>query len=113
MQIALKWLRFPRVLGTARATTDDSDRQDVVVSVGKDSSDSIPFTPASLVWKDVSYSVTVGKDSRQKMLLHSVSGLCEPGSLVALMGATGGTIACFACELSVCNINDEWKHDVS
>ena len=79
------------MLGTARASTDDSDRADIVVSVGKESSDSIPFTPASLVWKDICYSVTVGEDKRQKMLLHSVSGLCEPGSLVALMGATGGT----------------------
>lgn len=48
----------------------------------------LPFEPATLVFKDVTYSVpdpkTKGKT--QIPLLRGISGVCRPGSLTALMG---------------------------
>ena len=50
---------------------------------------SLPFTPATLSWKDLSYSVSVGKEKTQRVLLNCVSGFARPGTLTALMGASG------------------------
>ena len=49
------------------------------------------FGSMSVEWKDVSYSVMVGKGalSKRKQILHSLSGRADPGHLVAIMGPTG------------------------
>lgn len=49
----------------------------------------LPFTPATLSWKDLSYSVSVGKKKTTRVLLNSVSGFARPGTLTALMGSSG------------------------
>ena len=59
----------------------------------------LPFTPATLAWKDIKYTVYIGKEKTPKVLLNHISGYAEPGKLTALMGASGagsveGTHAC-------------------
>jgi ABC-type multidrug transport system fused ATPase/permease subunit len=49
----------------------------------------LPFSPATLAWKDLTYTVYVGKDKTPKVLLKGISGFAEPGKLTALMGASG------------------------
>lgn len=41
-----------------------------------------------LTWTNIEYSVG-GKGKRQKMILKSISGECNPGELVAIMGPSG------------------------
>ena len=64
---------------------------DTVVAVSLDEA-ALPFRRSSLVWRNITYSVTVpdGKATVEKVLLSSVSGAAVPGKIVALMGATGG-----------------------
>jgi ABC-type multidrug transport system ATPase subunit len=50
---------------------------------------SMPFTPATLSWKDLKYTVYVGKEKTPKVLLNKISGYAEPGKLTALMGSSG------------------------
>ena len=108
-QAALRYLRFGVTLGTRRlsAITDGrgDDEGDIVQtesSVGvtmvhvkgpASATEGLPFTPASLAWRDIGYSVpvTVDKKKTDKVLLAGVSGAAPPGKMVALMGATGGT----------------------
>jgi ABC-type multidrug transport system ATPase subunit len=45
------------------------------------------FTPVTLAFRDVWYSIKIG--SHDVDLLQSVSGYFEPGSVTALMGTTG------------------------
>eukprot|EP00742_Colponemidia_sp_Colp-10_P003656 GILJ01003891.1.p1 GENE.GILJ01003891.1~~GILJ01003891.1.p1 ORF type:complete len:1450 (-),score=269.52 GILJ01003891.1:263-4612(-) len=55
----------------------------------------LPFTPVTLAWKDISYTVFVqgtGKNKKTvtpKQLLHNVNGFAKPGTLTALMGSSG------------------------
>jgi hypothetical protein len=49
----------------------------------------LPFTPATLAWKDLNYTVYVGKEKTPKVLLNRISGYAEPGKLTALMGSSG------------------------
>jgi hypothetical protein len=49
----------------------------------------LPFTPATLAWKDLKYTVYVGKEKTPKVLLNRISGYAEPGKLTALMGSSG------------------------
>jgi hypothetical protein len=83
------------------------------------SSKSLPFEPATLSWKDLKYTVYVGKDKTPKVLLNHISGYAEPGKLTALMGSSGAGQStttqttwqlqsldavfcyCFACMLSI------------
>jgi hypothetical protein len=49
---------------------------------------SLPFTPVTLAWEDLNYSVTL-PDGSERVLLHSVSGFGVPKEMTALMGASG------------------------
>jgi ABC-type multidrug transport system ATPase subunit len=50
----------------------------------------LPFTPATLSFSGLSYTVTLPDKARtQKQLLRGVSGIARPGTLTALMGASG------------------------
>ena len=49
----------------------------------------LPFQPATLAWKDLKYTVFLGKEKTPKVLLNNISGYAEPGKLIALMGASG------------------------
>jgi ABC-type multidrug transport system fused ATPase/permease subunit len=48
----------------------------------------IPFTPVTLAFRDVRYSVTTTK-GEERPLLRGVSGYARPYTLTALMGASG------------------------
>jgi len=50
---------------------------------------SMPFTPATLSWRDLKYTVFVGKEKTPRVLLNHISGYAEPGKLIALMGSSG------------------------
>lgn len=54
--------------------------------------EALPFKPSGFVWQNIKYTVKIGKgrEAKEKVLLNDVSGLCKPGQLLALMGATGG-----------------------
>ena len=51
----------------------------------------LPFTSATLVFRNISFSVMVNEDGQRvpKTLLRGISGYAKPGTLTALMGATG------------------------
>ena len=49
----------------------------------------LPFSPMTVVWRRLGYSVTLPDTKEQKTLLHSVTGIAQPGRMVALMGASG------------------------
>ena len=48
----------------------------------------LPFTPVTLSFSNISYSVTL-PSGKEKMLLQGITGAARPGSLTALMGASG------------------------
>jgi ABC-type multidrug transport system ATPase subunit/ABC-type multidrug transport system permease subunit len=80
-------------IGTARDNDDDSAEDSantvaVAVDAGDAASRALPFAPMTVVWRDLSYSVTM-RDGSQKQLLRGISGLALPGRSVALMGASG------------------------
>lgn len=45
--------------------------------------------PATLVFRNMTYTVPVGK-GKEKTLLNGITGYALPGTLTALMGASGG-----------------------
>jgi ABC-type branched-subunit amino acid transport system ATPase component len=51
----------------------------------------LPFTPMTVTWRDVKYTVQLNKNlgGGEKTLLQGVSGIAQPGRLIALMGASG------------------------
>lgn len=63
---------------------------------------SMPFTPATLSWKELKYTVYIGKEKTPRVLLNNISGYAEPGKLTALMGSSGAvrqhtqTVRCVA-----------------
>ena len=55
-------------------------------------SNTLPFTPVSLLFRDIKYIVPV--DGGERTLLNGVSGYCLPGTLTALMGSSGQCLGC-------------------
>ena len=49
----------------------------------------LPFEPASVAFRDVSYTVQLPQGRGERVLLHGVSGCALPGRMLALMGASG------------------------
>ena len=50
----------------------------------------LPFTPATLAWSSLNYSIPLPDGSGgQRVLLSNVSGFSLPGTMTALMGASG------------------------
>lgn len=58
---------------------------------GSSASSVLPFSPITLVWKDVTYVVPLPSSlgGGHKQLLQGVSGCALPGRMMALMGASG------------------------
>jgi len=79
------------------AASSDEAKQQAAGSADKDASrvaaslSVLPFTPTTLSWTNICYSVTVGagKTQKEKPLLKNIYGFAKPGSLTALMGASG------------------------
>ena len=71
---------------------DDENIQSVnerLIKIPRTSSSSSSTKPVEFNWSNVSYTVPIDNGKSTKQLLHSVSGCCKPGKIVALMGATG------------------------
>lgn len=49
----------------------------------------LPFEPASVAFRDMSYTVKLPRGGGDRVLLHRVSGYALPGRMLALMGASG------------------------
>ena len=51
----------------------------------------LPFTPVTLAWRHINYSVEVGtgKEKHSRQLLNDISGYAAPGRMTALMGSSG------------------------
>jgi ABC-type multidrug transport system ATPase subunit len=49
----------------------------------------LPFTPVTLTFKDVWYTVTLDKSHEKLDLLQGISGYFKPGTMTALMGSSG------------------------
>lgn len=49
----------------------------------------LPFQQAKVTWRNIKYTVYIGKEKTPKVLLNEVNGGALPGRLVALMGASG------------------------
>lgn len=64
--------------------TADSD---VALDIASAAS-ALAFTPATLVWRHIGYTVTLA-DGRKKKLLNDIDGFCRPGQMTALMGQSG------------------------
>lgn len=78
-------------IGTARDSNDEAAEPDapvVAIAAEDDASRALPFTPMSVVWRDLTYSVRM-RDGGQKSLLRGITGMAVPGRTVALMGASG------------------------
>ena len=51
----------------------------------------LPFVPVTLAWRNINYSVEVGKgkEKHERRLLCDISGFAAPGRMTALMGSSG------------------------
>jgi len=49
----------------------------------------LPFTPVTLAFKGLSFSVGAADGGEEKHLLRNINGFVAPGTLTALMGASG------------------------
>jgi energy-coupling factor transporter ATP-binding protein EcfA2 len=70
---------------------------------------SFDFTPVTIAWQNVEY--TVQDQKKERKLLNSVSGFARPGEMTALMGSSGAgkttlmdgqCLDCSICSLSRC-----------
>ena len=57
-------------------------------SMGPNRPPPLPFPRVTLAFKDVTYTVRA-RGGQEKHLLRGVSAWCRPGTLTALMGASG------------------------
>ncbi|KAJ8906822.1 hypothetical protein NDN08_003308 [Rhodosorus marinus] len=70
-----------------KAKPTDLGAEAIDVSLAEDET-RVGIREAHFTWKDVTYSVPIGRNNR-KELLHQVCGYALPGRLCALMGASG------------------------
>jgi len=99
--LSLRYQRAELCRGTKRTAGDEEDETNKFAQQTNElSSDpspmsppiqtsALPFSPVTLAFKDVSFSVGKPDSDEEKVLLRSVSGFAEPGTLTALMGASG------------------------
>lgn len=93
--IGLTVVHIERNVGTSRGdeAEEKKEGEEEVVWVDNDAAMAsvMPFTPMTIVWRDVEYTVTLNKNlgGGTKLLLQRLSGVAVPGKLMALMGASG------------------------
>lgn len=76
--------------GTAKESSAFLDSSAIMVATGAASA--LPFTPITLAFKHLHYTVKVTKDGKKNVdrkLIEDVSGYAKPGTLTALMGSSG------------------------
>jgi ABC-type multidrug transport system ATPase subunit len=104
---ALSAVRITRNVGSSRAADEHEPaaagkdgaplpapaQESAVVDVAPAGSAAsvLPFQPMTVSWRDVKYTVQLNKNlgGGAKTLLQGVSGIAQPGRLIALMGASG------------------------
>jgi ABC-type multidrug transport system ATPase subunit/ABC-type multidrug transport system permease subunit len=76
---------------TTRRLTEEPKETAVVVSPAGSVASVLPFTPMTVTWRDLKYTVQLNKNlgGGSKTLLQGVSGIAVPGRLISLMGASG------------------------
>jgi ABC-type branched-subunit amino acid transport system ATPase component len=78
--------------GDAKALPSPAEERAVVeVSPAGSVASVLPFTPMTVTWRDVKYTVQLNANlgGGSKTLLQGVSGIAVPGRLISLMGASG------------------------
>ncbi|KAF0713025.1 hypothetical protein As57867_004542, partial [Aphanomyces stellatus] len=72
-------------------TPDETVVMDIKMQAGGRGINSLAFTPVTLSFSDLYYTIEVGKgkDKTTRQLLKGIHGCFEPGTLTALMGSTG------------------------
>lgn len=73
-----KAVASPSSVSSPRTVLSSSRAKDAVGSA-------LPLAPMSIAWRGIHYVAP----KSEKILIHSVSGFAEPGSMTALMGASG------------------------
>lgn len=100
--LVLSYKRYALARGTRRFEETDDDHQitstnhgppspkriDVKATPASHHAHSLPFTPVSLTFSDLRFTVFPSKN-QSKVLLRGVSGFAKPNTLTALMGASG------------------------
>lgn len=79
-------------IGSSRVPDEAEEaEQAAVVEVPTSATSVLPFQPMTVAWRDLSYTVQIPRDlgGGERKLLHEISGLAQPGHLMALMGASG------------------------
>jgi ABC-type multidrug transport system ATPase subunit len=86
--LALMWVKPKALLGTKRVTAEAAATA-AASGNGNDEHSVLPFTPASLAFEGITYTVMNPRTKKQLTLLTDVSGVAKPGTMTALMGASG------------------------
>ena len=79
-------------VGSSRVPDElEREMSDMAVAVGPAAASVLPFTPMTVAWRDLKYTVDLPTDlgGGQRTLLMGINGLAAPGRLLALMGASG------------------------
>jgi len=101
--MVLKYRRSELSRGTKRESEDDeeaaklalspssasSHRASVDLKQANDVASALPFEPVTLAFKDLSFIVGEIGTENEKCLLRNINGFALPGTLTALMGASG------------------------
>jgi ABC-type multidrug transport system ATPase subunit/ABC-type multidrug transport system permease subunit len=80
-------LQIKGAIGTQKSSSAHSHLADHV-SKKVDTRSSLPFTPISVSFSDLKYTVIL-PDGKEKCILQGISGFAAPGRLCSLMGASG------------------------
>jgi ABC-type multidrug transport system ATPase subunit len=90
--VVVKYFRYRERPGSRRISEDAFLQSAAAASTALGSnlasSSSLPFSPGTLTFEGISYSVTL-PDKSSKTLLRGISGFATPGAMTALMGASG------------------------
>lgn len=83
------WFKRDKVIGNDEEKTPASvDPRAAPIGFAESGpQQSLAATESTFTWADLELNVQIGKETRK--LLDRVCGYCEPGSLTALVGASG------------------------
>jgi ABC-type multidrug transport system fused ATPase/permease subunit len=99
-----KWLSHKKISDSDEETTPVpvDPKAPPAGSQGIKSDQTLAATESTFTWSDLELNVQIGKETRK--LLDGVNGYCKPGTLTALVGASGAGKS--TCELeSQCHDN--------
>ena len=73
----------------ANASTSSSPVLASVAVAVSEPAATLSFIPATLTFRNISYDVTHSQTKKTVRLLRGITGLARPGTMTALMGASG------------------------